>query len=274
MSVLRKMHSIAESHWEQATTWLLTGAIFFAMRSCEYLETNANKASHRTKILRLRNITFKTHDSRLLQANSQAHEIESSKLVIVTFEFQKNDKRNVQVHMFCTNDSVLNPVVAWAKTVICVCSYNNTTMESKVCTVLQGTTVSCIHLDHARIWLRSTTKLVGESALGFTKDAVGLHSIRSGGAIAMFMSGISTVIVQRIGQWSSEAFLEYIRDQLESFTSRVSQKMIEVSDFHHINVPNTDSQKFNKENDPDQVPVQVAFSQLALEGEHNSTNTR
>jgi hypothetical protein len=260
------MHSIASSKWEHATTWLLTGAIFFAMRSCEYLETNANEASRRTKILRLKNITFKTHDGRLLRADSQAQDLESSELVIVTFEFQKNDKRDVQVHMFRTNDNILNPVVAWAKTVLRVRSYKDTTMDSKVCTFLQDSNLSCIHSDHARIWLRSTTDLIGDSALGFTKDAVGLHSIRSGGAMAMFMSGISTVIIQRIGRWSSEAFLEYIRDQIESFTLGVSQKMIEVSDFHHLSSQSTDPTKLNNENGPDQVPIQVAFSQLALEG--------
>jgi len=60
--------------------------------------------------------------------------------------------------------------------------------------------------------------LIGKEVLGFTELEIGLHSIRSGGAMAMFLSGVSMIIIQRVGRWRSDAFLEYIRDQVESFT--------------------------------------------------------
>jgi hypothetical protein len=269
MFVLRKMLDVASTEWEVAATWLMIGAIFFAMRSCEYLETNSVEANRRTKILRLRNIVFKSHSGRLLRADSGAN-LAAAKLVIVTFEFQKNDHRSTQVHMFRTDDSVLNPVVAWAHTVQRVRSYKDATMDSKVCLFQNTQGMSTIQADHARTWLRSVADLVGEARLGFTKDEIGLHSIRSGGAMAMFMSGISTIIIQRVGRWSSEAFLEYIRDQIESFTSGVSQKMIEVHHFHHLGAPPLPQSKLTEEviphneNGPDQVPL-VSFSVLALE---------
>ena len=58
MSVLRKMLDISDSSRDKALSWLLIGAIFFAMRSCEYLKT-APEESKRTKMIRLRNIVFK-----------------------------------------------------------------------------------------------------------------------------------------------------------------------------------------------------------------------
>ena len=73
---------------------------------------------------------------------------------------------------------------------------------------------------------------MGKGALGFTKDDVGLHSIRSGGAMAMFLAGTRTIIIMRIGRWSSEAFLEYIREQVEQFTLGVSKNMLR---FEHFN---------------------------------------
>ena len=60
--------------------------------------------------------------------------------------------------------------------------------------------------------------------LGFTKENVALHSIRSGGAIAMFISGNSTIVIQRIGR-DSDAFMECVRKQVESFTIGVSSKV-------------------------------------------------
>ena len=38
--------------------------------------------------------------------------------------------------------------------------------------------------------IRAAVELIGEAILGFKKDDVGLHSIWSGGAMAMFLSGV------------------------------------------------------------------------------------
>ena len=51
----------------------------------------------------------------------------------------------------------------------------------------------------------------------------------------MFLSGVSTIIIQRVGRWSSKAFWEYIREQVESFTYGVSNKMLDFVHFHHLN---------------------------------------
>ncbi len=67
--------------------------------------------------------------------------------------------------------------------------------------------------------------LIGENTLGFIKEDVGLHSIRSGGAMAMFLSGVATQIIQRVRRWESDAFMEYIREQVESFAIGVSKKL-------------------------------------------------
>ena len=83
--------------------------------------------------------------------------------------------------------------------------------------------------------IRGIVDLLGEELLGFTKEDVGLHSIKSGGAMAMFLSGVSEIIIQRIGRWESDAFLEYIREQVENFTWGVSAKMLMYESFHHLN---------------------------------------
>jgi hypothetical protein len=213
MMVLRKMYELATSKWQQASAWLLIGAIFFAMRSCEYLETNASEMSRRTKILRLKNVVFRKNGKHLHHDDPLLHKAD---LVIITFEFQKNDKRDVSVHMFATNDKVLNPVVAWATTVRRVGSYPGFTEDTKVCTFQCPTTgkLCPIQANNVRDYLRVIVDLIGVDVLGFTSEDVGLHSIRSGGAMAMFLSKTSTIIIMQTGCWSSEAFLEYIRKQV------------------------------------------------------------
>ena len=135
MMVLRKMTDLSSSKLEIATSWLLIGAIFFAMQSCEYLRT-ALEETKRTKIVRLKNITFKK-DNKILKHNSTL--LEKVDLVRIRFCFQKNDKRDVCVHMFKSGDNLLCPVVAWAKTIKRVKRIQGSSEESEVC-LFQGST--------------------------------------------------------------------------------------------------------------------------------------
>ena len=52
--------------------------------------------------------------------------------------------------------------------------------------------------------------------------------------MAMFLAGVATIIIMRVGRWSSEAFLEYIREQVEQFTLGVSKKMLQFENFNTI----------------------------------------
>eukprot|EP00957_Ditylum_brightwellii_P087206 6637862-Ditylum_brightwellii.AAC.1 len=72
------------------------------MRSCEYLKTAA-KEKKRTKIVRLKNISFKKGAS--ICAHNKTDLVEAD-LVRIRFEFQKNDRRDVCIHMFKSGDPV------------------------------------------------------------------------------------------------------------------------------------------------------------------------
>ena len=52
------------------------------------------------------------------------------------------------------------------------------------------------------------------------------HSIRSGTAMAMYLAGAPTFTIMMIGRWSSDAFLRYIRNQVEQFTHNISNSML------------------------------------------------
>jgi hypothetical protein len=273
MMVLRKMLEVSDTPWQRATSWLLIGAIFFAMRSCEYLSTNTPEADRRTKILRLRNIIFKKNGLTIAHSSK---ELESADIVMIIFEFQKNDKRDIQVHMFRTSDQVLNPVIAWAKTVKRIWAYPKASDDNKVCSFLEKDgVVRDIQAAQVRERLKSIVALIGEQVLGFTADDIGLHSLRSGGAMAMFLSKTSTIIMMRVGRWSSEAFLEYIREQVQDFTVGISENMIQYESFFNMNRNSQsndgESEKKNNENGPETVQFQIEFAELALTGAGTKT---
>ena len=83
----------------------------------------------------------------------------------------------------------------------------------------------------ARTKLRAVVHLLGEVELRFGKEDIGLQSIRSGGAMTMFLSDVSEIIIKQVGQWKSDAFLEYIRKQADSFIIGVSQEILENKNF-------------------------------------------
>ena len=113
---------LSSTELQQSHTWLLIGALFFAMRSCEYLRTSSKENIKRTKILRLKNIRFKKNGVVLDQDSKQ---LKCADIVIITFEFQKNNIRNRTVHMFSTGDKLLCPVVAWATIVQIILNTKN-----------------------------------------------------------------------------------------------------------------------------------------------------
>ncbi len=79
--------------------------------------------------------------------------------------------------------------------------------------------------------LRLVAKSIGPAVLGFTEDQIGLHSARSGAAMAMYLAGVPVFTIMLLGRWSSDAFLRYIRKQVKEFSNGVSSKMIQNESF-------------------------------------------
>ena len=91
--------------------------------------------------------------------------------------------------------------------------------------------------------------------------------------MAMFLSGTAIIIIMQISRWSSKAFLEYIREQVESFTVGVSQCMLEYEVSFTLNSNDAtttetreleESPTHTSENGHYSVPFRVSFNSLAL----------
>ena len=191
---------------------------------------------------RNKNFQFKKGSDLSSLTTSSLDALASSDIIIITFEFQKNDWRNHTVHMYSTDDNILCPVRVGARVVKRVLSIPGSTMNTKICTFMNsGGTISDINSAQVLPYIRTLIRAMGESNLGFTAEDTGLHGIRSGGAMAMFLANVSEVIIQRVGRWSSNAFLKYIREQVDTFTYGVSTKMLKNEHFQTIHATLPDS---------------------------------
>jgi hypothetical protein len=72
---------------------------------------------------------------------------------------------------------------------------------------------------------------------GLSLDRIGLHSLRSSGAMAMYLNKVPVPTIMLLGRWSSDAFLRYIRKQIQQFSNGISLQMTKSPMFHYIQFP-------------------------------------
>ena len=69
------------------------------------------------------------------------------------------------------------------------------------------------------------------TGLGFTGADVGTHSIRCSLAMALYLSKRPVSTIMLLERWCSDAFLLYIRQQVQEFSAGVNTDMISYEDF-------------------------------------------
>ncbi len=89
-------------------------------------------------------------------------------------------------------------------------------------------------ISHQHNHMKDVIAAIGKDVLHIKKLEIGMHSIRSGAAMAMFLSDCSVCQIMMIGRWSSDAFLRYIRKQVEQFSYNVSKRMTTQMFHQHI----------------------------------------
>ena len=226
--VLRELLHVRNSPLDVACGQLGGGAYFYAMRSCEYTKTTGTR---RTKLLQLQNLRFFRDNQELSHDHPDLHLADS---LAITWVFQKNDERDATVTQHRTRDAELCPVRLWSAIVRRILSYPSTGPFTSVNTVLVDGKLLEVTSKMLLDRLRAIVKFVGEDRLGFKAMELGTHSIRSGAAMGMYLAGVPVFTIMLIGRWSSDAFLRYIRRQVQEFSSGVSARMIVNQDFFTI----------------------------------------
>ena len=104
----------------RARAHLLGGAVFFAMRSCEY--TFVGNQDRKTRPIQVGDITFMIGNTVIPHSDPNLHRADS---VSINFGDQKSEIRNEEVTQFNNDDPEFNPVIHWAATVRRLRSYPN-----------------------------------------------------------------------------------------------------------------------------------------------------
>ena len=199
-------------------------AYFFAMRSCEITQT---PKEGRTKVLRLRGVTFRDERGVTLELGNYGSIVMASS-VTVTFENQKNglrmDKRTHQR----TGDPVMCPVDRLASAVNRIMTNTvGASGDTPINTVTEMGRQTGITGEELRESLRTTCREEGGTeTFGYSAGEIGTRSIRSGAAMSLFLMNHSVAKIMILGRWSSDAFLVYLRPQVMEWTNQMSGDMI------------------------------------------------
>ena len=226
VSVFRKLLANNFCPTDTAMGQLATGAFFFGMRSCEYLSVTGHR---KTKRLTVKDIRFFKNNVELTDKKSPL--IEFADTVSITFVFQKNKRKMITVTQPRSGKTIC-PVRIWAKIILRILSHNGTSEKTKINAVQVGKELKYITRDEMLQHIRHTVDNM--TGLGFKGADVGTHSIRSSLAMALYLSKRPISTIMLLGRWCSDAFLLYIRRQVQEFSAGVSADMVSHEDFFTI----------------------------------------
>lgn len=254
-----------------ALAMLMTGAFFFACRSCEYSKV---KAVTKTKLLTIEDLVFSDKQYRLI-ANTDPFLSERAHFVSITFKDQKNGVKMDTRTQERTDDPVLCPVRCWASVVTRVLQQPFANQQSPVNYFFDSTKpishqIKYFTADSVTDFLRLTCKSKPDMFFGYNSSQISTHSLRSGAAMALFLADEHPYRIMLLGRWLSCAFIDYIRPQVMNWSCSMSGRMLKYESF--LTDPTlTDMATINNSRDP-QDPMVRGDARSTVGSKTKSTN--
>jgi len=127
--------------------------------------------------------------------------------IAITFEYQKRDKRNDTVTQWRAGDSTYCPVVVGAAVVRRLEAMGASESDFIYKFKVNDGRIRDFDSTTALRMLRGFISSVDFKGLGLDPKRIGLHSLCSLAAIAMYLNGVPVYTIMLLGCWSSDAFL-------------------------------------------------------------------
>jgi hypothetical protein len=208
---------------------LIVLAFFFLLRVGEYTPSS-NKDK---KTIPLRKQDIRLHkDGRLVSLEADLATLLEADAVTINLANQKNGKKNTVVHHYTSGDPFMDPVKAAARLIFRLHGRDGCTPlgtyvnERGVSGRVTGSAVlAAVRLAAVRCNLAD---------YGYDLKRVGTHSLRSGGATQLKLTGYDDDMVMKLGRWSGPTYLHYIQTQIGEVTRGVATSMARLEWFHNV----------------------------------------
>jgi hypothetical protein len=181
------------------------------MRSCENFKVSGERRTHP---IRKRNMVFRKDGRILTHSLPRLHLADT---IAITFEYQKRDERN---------DSHSDPVAHRQQYLLPGSCWRRRGPPARGNGRFRVGFVYRFKVNDRRTrdfdsatalrMLRGFISSVNFKGLGLNPKRIGLRSLCSSAAMALYLNVVPVYTIMLLGCWSSDAFLPYIRKQVES----------------------------------------------------------
>ena len=222
-----------EDAFAQATADLALIAFYYLLRIGEYTlksEAEANKTNTKQTVqFKLEDVTFFKKDRkgrlRQLPRNARRVDVMTAESATLKLDNQKNGWKAACIHQEVNGEHVKCPVRALARRVLHLREHK-AEKTAFLCKVYEAKKERYVCAGDISRALKVAANLL-EYPLnrGIPISSVDTHSLRSGGANALALSGYSDTQIQKMGRWRGKTFKEYIREDLACYSAGMSKNM-------------------------------------------------
>jgi hypothetical protein len=186
----------------------------------------------------MEDVTFFKTDKRgilrCLPLNAPDSLIMTAESATLKLNNQKNSWKGVCVHQEA-NEEVFNcPVKALACRVIHIRENKGDHKTLLSAFYSDGARYDVTGEDISKGLKMAATLLHYPTMRGIPIECIDTHSLRSGGANALALSGYSDTQIQKMGRWKGATFKEYMREELACYSAGMSSNMKQ--NFKFVNV--------------------------------------
>ena len=214
-------------------------AFYYLLRIGEYTCKATRNETKQTVQFKYEDITFfkrtSKGDLRCLPRDAPDHLIDTADGATLKLDNQKNGWKGVCVFQECNGEIYSCPVRALGRRYIHLrkhCSQTREVLSSYWETDNICRSVTAEHMSKA---LKIAAGMLQyPSKKGIPIQRINTHSLRSGGANALALSGYSDTQIQKMGRWRGTTFREYIREELACFAKGMSRRMKRKFNFVNI----------------------------------------
>ncbi len=213
-------------------------AFYYLLRIGEYTSKASRTDSKQTVEYKLEDVVFFKKNSakqlRQLPLNAPDEDIMAADGCTLKLDNQKNGWKGVCVFQEWNGDDYYDGVRALGRR-YCHIRRHTSNLKTKLSTYWEdGKRKSLSDKAVSRGLKMAAQALAYPETRGIPIERVNTHSLRSGGANALALSGYSDTQIQKMGRWKGATFKEYIREELATYSQGMSRDMRKT--FKFVNV--------------------------------------
>ena len=208
-------------------------AFYYLLRVGEYTYHNP-KAKRKTRQFGIDDVAFWHETTKIPQTKSTKYLIAKCTAATLSVKNQKNEDKNKSVHQ----EALKGPLCPIQALIRRVKEIRRLTRNPTACL---GTyfdeskqEIRLLNANDITAAIRQSWDDLKLHKKGLTKNLVSSHSLRAGGAMAMYLNGVPHDTIRKMGRWKSDTFLMYIHKQIAVLSAGITSKMSNKFPFHNI----------------------------------------